>query len=135
MNERERLTAEGIDYVYQLVREAGLRIEVGRHRDGKRARLSVHCPKLFRAGAHEIVGLYLLPKDRAKAVLAYCEKKRAGRMSTEVGKQLEEYVRSYVSPLVGDVMYQMTTAGNSRSTFLSGSRLETAFLASLERAG
>jgi len=133
MQERRRLTEEGLGYVERLVRESGLRIEVSARRDGKDGQLSLFCPKLFGKGPHEIVGSHRLSKDRAKAfVSSLKEKKRAGSSAAEPSELLNRYVRTFVSSMVGDVMYDLQTAGSSGSTFLSGSRLETAFLASLE---
>lgn len=135
MQERQRLTEEGLGYVERLVRESGLRIEVSARRDGKGARLSFFCPKLLGKGQHEIIGSYQLSKDRAKAFVSYLrKKKRAGLLFAEPSELLNLYIHRFVSSMVGDVMYDFQTAGSSGSTFLSGSRLETAFLASLEQS-
>ena len=133
MKERKRLTKEGLNYLERLVIESGLHFEVSARPDGKGAWLSLSCPKLFGKGQHEPIGSYPLSKERAKRLRTYLGKKHSGRITAPFEESLVQYVHQYVSSSVGDVVYQMTTAGQSGSTFLSGSRVETAFLAYLEQ--
>ncbi len=131
-HESERITEEGVKYAEQLLTDAGLHTEIDLRRDGKGARLSIVCPKMFGTGSHEI-GTFLLSKKRANRWKPYWKRKNGDSFLTENdSKEMRHYIRSCVLSLLGSVTFKLATASGSGSTFATGSRLEAAVLSYLD---
>jgi hypothetical protein len=130
--EQDRLTERGLEYCHQLVATSGLGIEVARRRDGK-GRITLTCPTLFGTGPHELVASFDVAKERTKRFLKYFgHRAKRAQLSRADSEAVQRYIAVIAASNVGHVMFHMASSAMSRSAFASGSRLETAFLASLE---
>jgi hypothetical protein len=131
LEERDRLTEQGIAWVESYLKENGLRVEIAPRRSG--ASISVRCPEVLGSGRHELIGTYSVNKRRARPFLALLRGKRQkGTVRGRDAEQLNRYIRAFVASQLDHVMFSMTSATLSRSTFASGSRAETLFLSFLE---